>query len=115
VTLTGTGTDLELSPARLGFSSHKVGTTSQAKTITVTNVANVAVNLTGLPSIGGADAADFLIAANTCGSTSIAAGATCTVSIKFSPTATGARDATLSVAVDGGGSPAPAPLSGMGT
>src|SRR4029077_8533205 len=48
---------------------------------------------------------------NTCG-TSLAAGASCAVSVKFSPTAAGARSGTLSVTA--AGSTTAVPLSGTG-
>ena len=55
----------------------------------------------------------FLISAGTCGP-SLAAGATCTVSVEFDPTATGARSAQLQFNDDGGGSPQAVTLTGTG-
>ena len=43
------------------------------------------------------------------------AGATCTISITFAPTATGARSATVTVASNGAGSPQAIAVSGTGT
>jgi hypothetical protein len=51
---------------------------------------------------------------STCGS-SIPAGGTCTVSVKFAPTAGGAASGTLSVASSAPGSPLTVALSGTGT
>jgi hypothetical protein len=113
IAVTGTGTYVSLSPARLNFGSHKVGTTSAARTVTVTNVGTALVNISGL-AIGGADPQDFPQQSTTCGA-SLAGGASCTVSIEFSPTATGARSATLDVNDDGGGSPQIVALTGTGT
>jgi hypothetical protein len=42
-------------------------------------------------------------------------GASCTISIRFKPTATGLRSATLDVNDDGGGSPQTVALYGTGT
>jgi hypothetical protein len=112
VPLSGTGTAVELSPARLNFGSHKVGTTSAPKTVTVTNAGTTTVTFTA-PTIDGADPGDFH-QTNNCGA-SVAGGASCTISITFTPTATGARDATLEVNDDGGASPQTAALSGTGT
>lgn len=113
ITVTGTGTYVSLSPARLNFGSHTVGTTSAARTVTVTNVGTAVVNVSSIV-IAGADAAEFPISANTCGS-NIAGGASCTVGIQFKPTATGAMSATLDVNDDGGGSPQTVALLGTGT
>jgi hypothetical protein len=50
---------------------------------------------------------------NTCG-TSLAAGATCSVSVKFAPTTAGAATGTLSVNSSAPGSPLTVALSGTG-
>ena len=115
VTLIGAASDVSLSVTRLIFGRHTVGTTSAPKTVTVTNVGSVVVNFTGSGIvIAGTDPADYVISANTCGP-SLAAGATCAVSVKFMPTATGTRSATLQFNDDGGSSPQTIALSGTGT
>src|SRR5207302_1411770 len=56
----------------------------------------------------GAQAADFGITAdNTCptGAGSVAPGASCTISVSFTPLATGIRNATLNIVDDAAGSP----------
>src|ERR1019366_8933890 len=90
ITVAGTGTYVSLSAARLSFGSHTVGT-SAARTVTVTNVGTAAVNISSI-AIAGADSQDFLVLpapTTTCG-TSVAGGASCTIGIRFKPTATGA-------------------------
>ncbi|MGO4884286.1 MAG: choice-of-anchor D domain-containing protein [Bryobacteraceae bacterium] len=115
VHLTGSATDISLSVSRLGFASRKVGTTSRAKSVTVTNDGTVSVNFTGSGIlIAGTDPADFIVSANTCGP-SIAAGGTCTVSVEFKPMATGTRTAALQFNDDGGASPQTVTLTGTGT
>jgi hypothetical protein len=115
VSLHGSATDISLSPPRLNFGSHPVGSTSKPKTVTVTNEGSVAVNFTGAGIvIGGTDPTEFPISATTCG-TSLAAGASCTVSIEFQPTATGTQSATLQFNDDGGESPQTVPLTGSGS
>jgi hypothetical protein len=113
VAVTGTGTYISLSVARLNFSSRKVGTTSAAKTVTVTNVGTAAVSISGIAA-SGTDPQDFPISGNTCGS-SLGGGASCTISVEFKPSATGARAATLDISDGGGGSPQTVALSGTGT
>jgi hypothetical protein len=114
VRLTGSATDIGLSTSRLSFASRKVGTTSAAKTVAVTNDGTVTVNFTGSGIvIAGTDPADFIISANTCAS-SIAAGGACTVNVEFKPMATGARSATLQFNDDGGASPQVVALVGKG-
>lgn len=87
-------------------------TTSLAKTVTLSNKGGVAVCITGI-SIAGADPNDFS-QTNTCG-TSVAAGASCFIKVKFTPSATGARTATISISDNGGGSPQKVSLAGSGT
>ena len=83
--------------------------------MTVTNAGTVAVNFTGSGIvIAGTDLVDFFISANTCGA-SLAPGASCQVTVRFTPTATGARSATLNFNDDGGASPQTVALSGSGT
>jgi len=112
VALSGVGTAISLAPTSLNFGTVAVGTTSAAKSITVHNAGTLTVTFTGF-SIAGTNPGDFLISGNTCGS-SIAGGASCTVSIKFKPTATGTRKGTLRVADNGGGSPQTSALTGTG-
>jgi hypothetical protein len=114
VSLTGKGTNISLAPARLNFGNHPVGSTSATRTITVTNAGAVTVNFTGSPGITGTDPQDFSLSSGTCGA-SLAAGASCTIGVRFAPTATGARIATLSVFDDDAGSPQTAVLFGTGT
>jgi hypothetical protein len=42
------------------------------------------------------------------------AGKSCTISVTFSPTVTGARNATVQISDDAGGSPQTVPLTGVG-
>ncbi|HEV3278588.1 MAG TPA: FG-GAP-like repeat-containing protein [Terriglobia bacterium] len=111
VFLTGTGTQVQLSPASLNFGSVKVGTKSAVKKVTLTNVGQTTVNITSL-SLTGTDAGDFA-ETTTCRS-SVQAEASCTISVTFTPLASGSRTASLSVADNGGGSPQTVSLSGMG-
>ena len=111
VPLTGTGTYAELSPASLTFAAQTVGTTSAAQTVTLTNLGTTAISISSI-SLTGTNGADFA-QTHTCG-TSLAAGAKCTISVTFKPTAKGARSATLSVADNAGGSPQSTSLSGTG-
>ena len=92
-TLTGTGTAnapvAVLTPTSLDFGSQLVTTTSSpAKTIMLKNNGNLVLNIASITSSG-----DFA-ETNTCGA-SLPAGMTCTISVTFTPTATGARTGTI--------------------
>jgi hypothetical protein len=109
VPLTGVGTQVKITPTALKFAKVKVHS-SVTKNLTFSNVGTTAVHVTGF-SIGGANANDFS-ESSTCGT--VGAKGKCTIAVTFTPSATGARAATLSVTDDGGGSPQTVALSGTG-
>ena len=112
VKLSGIGTVITFTPTAVNFGDQNVGTTSLVAPITVANVGSVAVAINSI-SITGADPGDFSETSN-CGSR-LPANGSCTINVRFKPTATGARSATVSVADTGGGSPQTVALSGTGT
>ena len=104
-------TNVTLAPTSLTWGIVVIGNTSSAKTATLTNAGSGTIAISSI-SVTGTDSSQFLISADTCGST-LAAGANCTISVEFKPTAEGTQSATLTV-VDGGGTQTAA-LSGTGT
>jgi len=103
---------VSLSPTSLTFASTTVGSTTAAQVVTVKNTGTGAVTLSS-ETITGTNPTSFLKSATTCG-TSLAAGASCTVSVEFKPAAAGALKATLSVADNANGTPQTVALSGTG-
>jgi ASPM-SPD-2-Hydin domain-containing protein/centrosomal CEP192-like protein len=90
VSLWGTGSaPVTFSANSIAFSTVKVGTTSSAKTVTLTNHLSSALTFTSVIASTG-----FAVASNSCGA-SIGAGANCIVGVTFKPTATGAVTGTL--------------------
>jgi len=112
ISLQGTGTDVQLSPLSLNFGNQTVGTTSGRKIITLTNKGTVTLSISGI-AITGTNPGDFAEGDN-CG-TSLAAGASCSIAVTFTPTTTGPRSANVSVSDNGGGSPQQVALTGTGT
>jgi len=109
VALSGTGTaQAKLTPTSATFPTEKVGTSSPAKVFTLTNEQTVALTSIVISTTG-----DFAVSTTTC-TTSLAAKSTCTISVVFTPTATGARTGTLSVADSAVGSPQTSSLKGTG-
>ena len=109
ITAYGAEAAVDTSPASLTFPSQTVGTTSTAQTITVQNYGNATLTLSGVSITG-----PFLISANTCGAT-LGAGLSCTISIKFKPTQTGAANGNLVLNDNAGDSPQFVALSGTGS
>jgi hypothetical protein len=105
---TGGGSALSASPSSVSFGSTAVGSTSAAQNVTVSNPGTTAASVSSVSASGP------FSQTNTCG-TSIAAGGSCTVSVKFAPTASGSASGTLSVASSAPGSPLTVALSGTGT
>jgi sugar lactone lactonase YvrE len=115
ITLNGTGVSatptVSLSSSTLTFADQFVGTASAVQKVTVTNNSTSAVAVTGI-TVAGANAADYG-QTNTCG-TSLAGNANCTISVTFTPSATGARAGTVSIADSAAGSPQAVSLTGNG-
>lgn len=110
VALTGNGVvvsaPVSLSAVDLGFGSQSVGNPSAGQTVTLYNGGSVTLTLA--LGISG----DFAKSA-TCGAT-LASSASCTVTVTFTPTTTGARLGTLSVGDGTVTSPQLVRLSGTG-
>jgi hypothetical protein len=123
VTLTGTGTPatggtLTVTPSTLAFGSQALTTTSAPLSVTVMNNGTGAVNFTGF-TISGANAGDFAVplpsSSAGCSATgTLAAGASCTINVLFTPQANGARNATFNITDNATGSPQMVALSGTG-
>ncbi len=82
--------------------------------MTLTNSGNAALTIASI-GLGGANAGDFA-QTNACplGPATLAAGASCAISVTFTPAASGSRTATLAVADDAAGSPHTVALTGTG-
>ncbi|HEV2351742.1 MAG TPA: FG-GAP-like repeat-containing protein [Terriglobia bacterium] len=92
VALTGTGIAplAGVSPSTLNFASLPVGSMSAAQTVTLNNTGTAALTISSVATSG-----DFA-QTNTCGA-SVAAGASCTINVTFTPTAEGSRAGTLTI------------------
>lgn len=108
VQLGGMGLSMTYAPHKLTFTSQMVGTTSAPKTVTVSNPGNAALIMGAMAAAG-----DFA-QTNNCPA-SLPAGSSCTVSVTFSPTASGSRTGTVSITDSDFGSPQLVTLSGTGT
>jgi Ca2+-binding RTX toxin-like protein len=91
-----------LAPDRT-FAARTVGTTSPAQTVTLSNTGSVPLSISAT-ALAGTNAGDYAVSANACGAT-LAAGASCNISVTFTPTATGTRSAILRVTDNSNGTP----------
>lgn len=105
-TLLGTGLssdDLSVSPASVSFGDVTVGTSSAAKTVTLSSGGGCPGSGKLTLSMSGNDPAMFATANDTCSGAMLSGGQTCTVDVVFSPTATGSRSANLTFVATPGG------------
>jgi hypothetical protein len=96
------------SPLSLSFAGQPLETSSSAQSVTLTNSGNAALTISSIMASG-----DFAQTSN-CG-TSVAAGNNCTISVTFTPTATGTRTGALTITDNASGSPQTVQVSGTGT
>ena len=122
VILNGTGTGmaplLAIAPTSVSFGTQPVGITSGMQNVTLTNTGSALLELTGI-AITGSNSTNFgflVKGATPCPfpSGTLAAGASCTISVDFAPQAAGPVSATLSISDNAAGSPQSVPLSGTG-
>jgi len=97
-----------LYPQTLTFSDRATGFTSPAQTVTLINSGSASLSITSIVANG-----DFG-QTNGCGSSVAAGGATCTIDITFTPTATGTRTGDVTITDDAAGTPHVISLTGTG-
>jgi hypothetical protein len=95
-----------VSPATLNFGGQGVGTMSPMRTVTISNGSNVPFSITGAVASGS------FSATNNCGT--VQPGANCSITVKLSPSATGAQTGTLTITDSTRTSPQIVALTGTG-
>ena len=115
VPLSGTGiVPVTALPGSLNFGNVAVGTTSAPQTVTVTNNKSTSLTISVLAVPGASPYS--ISSSSTCLNPTVAAGASCTVIVTFSPTSAGvAAAASLTITDNAANSPQTVPLSGTGT
>ena len=100
-------------PTSLTFATQAIGATSAPQSITVTNTGTAPLFINSAVT-RGAYPLDFTQVSDGCSGLTLAVGTSCSVSITFSPTASGARSATFILTDNAGNSPQTVPISGSG-
>ena len=111
ISLSGTGAAapapaVSLLPGSLAFGNQTDSVTSTARSITLQNTGSAALGISSITATSG-------FAVTGCG-VSLAAGASCTLSVTFTPAGVGAASGSVSVASNAAGSPHSVSLSGTG-
>jgi hypothetical protein len=102
-----TPAEISVSPPSLAFSDTDVGSKAPAKDVTVSNIGESPLTVTG---VTGPGSADFGITSNNC--TTLNQGENCTVSVEFKPQSAGDKTDSITIISDGGN--AQVGLSGKG-
>jgi virginiamycin B lyase len=97
----------------LTFASQPLDTYSTPQTLTITNTGDGQLQL-GQASVTGGDNDDFLTASNTCSGATLWTDDTCTIGVRFGPTAANGRSATLTLTSNDPASPLSITLQGTG-
>lgn len=111
-----------LSPSSHAFNSQTAGTTSATINVQVTNAGSGPLTITSI-ALTGTDSSQFALVAPASGSpacslagvSTINAGNSCFLGVRFSPTSAGNKSANVSVSDNASGSPQAVGLSGVAT
>jgi hypothetical protein len=103
---------VNLSPRTLTFVNQPLGMESPSQTVLLRNDGNSALVISSL-AMSGATGSSFSETDNCVGNLS-AAGASCSISVAFTPTAIGSQSANLAIATNLPSSPLLVPLTGTG-
>ncbi len=117
VGLTGTGVAAPgFSPSvpTISFGNQQKTVKSSTMSVMVTNNGSAGLTISAV-AVSGANAGDFAISANSCSGATVAVNATCSVSVTFTPSTTGAEAASLQFTDNSPSSPQSVGLSGSGT
>ncbi len=114
--VTGTAPTIELNATTHAFGDQQVGSHSASQQVMISNTGTAPLGVGSL-NVAGANAADFSVSSDTCSGQAVAVGKSCTAQITFTPSATGARTATLEIRNDGqgAGGTTKVTLTGTGT
>jgi hypothetical protein len=112
VSLNGNGTTpaaaVTFSPTSLDFGSVLYNTTSTPRTVTVTSSGNADLTITSVATTGS------FTQTNDCPTTAMAPGASCTITVTYTPKVTGAETGTVTVTDNATGSPQTVNVTGVG-
>jgi hypothetical protein len=114
----GSNPAVGLSPTTLTFTAQQLSTTSAGQVVTLTNTGNAsltgpaAASLTANITLTGTNPTEYGIS-NTCGA-SLAANASCTITVTFTPTVIGTRTANVNIADNAAGTPHTVAITGTG-
>lgn len=106
--------ELSPNPGSLDFGNFQaVGIASAPQSVTVQSTGSFTLTI-GSVTLTGPDAGDFSTTADTCSGKSVVSGSSCSISAAFTPSALGAKSASLVITDNAPGSPHSVALMGAG-
>ncbi len=116
IPLTGTGVaaapSISFVPGSITFNPISQGFTEGPQTIQITNIGSATLHISSI-ALGGSNPQDFS-QTNNCAAVPIAVNASCNINVTFTPLATGARSASITLTDDVPGSPQTIFVQGTG-
>jgi hypothetical protein len=105
-----------ISPGTVSFGTQSVAGGQKLQTVTITNTSTAPLRITGISRLGG-DATQFPAPTHNCpiSTTSLAGGASCTVTARFDPTTAGLKTTSLQVTVAAPATTQQVTMTGTGT
>jgi beta-lactam-binding protein with PASTA domain len=104
---------LSASPTELSFGEQPLNVSGQRRQLSVTGPSGAPVVL-GAASVAGLEGADFAVEDNSCSGVQLLADVTCTIGVRFAPSAEGRRQGLLTLPGPDGVPALAVPLSGTG-
>ena len=107
---------VDLSPGALNFGARPINTTSGAQPVVLTNGGSGPLTITSI-SVSGGQAGNFARVNVNCplSPSSLAADASCTITVTFTPSASGPRESSVVIASNASSGPQRVMLTGIGT
>jgi RTX calcium-binding nonapeptide repeat (4 copies) len=102
-----------VTPSKLDFGSQPVSTLSAPLVLTVSNTGTAPLKISSV-RVSTGDVDEFLISRDTCTNSTLPIDGACVIGVRFGPTASGPRSATLSLVSNDPASPRQVALSGIG-
>ncbi len=100
------------SATSFGFGTGPLGTLGAPQSVTISNIGHGNLEIDAARMAGG-DVDDFLVSHDDCSHRTLTIGATCTLGVRFGPSAGGARQATLELSSNDAASPLRVALQGI--
>jgi phospholipase C len=95
--LTGTGSDITVSPAKLTFAATALGTSSASQSVTLTNKSSATISINSIGFLGSLTQTSLEFTDTTSCHSTLGPGSRCTIKVTYTPNTPGVRSATMTI------------------